>query len=345
MPPCWQHHQLQLIYLRPGMELLRIWRNHGVCSQQSNKFRHTVPWIVPYHKLFVEPFALYRSLFNDVVATQTFAWRRWFVGFNRCSDKFPSRVHVFTGTTHIWSHQRKPWTTISICCANTCCSNRTPGWTSQQSVIPYNGIPSSHRRLGVRERWILTTQLVCTIFRSTRMAILLWEFGPRFLRLQVEIVRKPVLRHTAKVCVRQSNRMHLLLWMLQALPGTKIANWKLQCHCIHLWHHFCGIRICLSTFVRDRPSWVQSLWDHIFRTYHRNELWCCVLYRALAATSSCSPTVIKSQTICLNTLSQSSSIAFMAAGVLSISFRFTVRTTMALNTSMYAGIRGLRLFT
>ena len=44
--------------------------------------------------------AISRNLFNDVVTTQTFAWRRWFVGFNRCSDEFPSLAHVFTGTRH-----------------------------------------------------------------------------------------------------------------------------------------------------------------------------------------------------------------------------------------------------
>ena len=38
-------------------------------------------------------------------------------------------------------------------------------------------------------------------------------------------------------------------------------------------------------------------------------------------------------------------MAFMAAGVLSISFLLTVLTTIALNTFMYAGLRGLCLFT
>ena len=71
------------------------------------------------------------------------------------------------------------------------------GVNPQQSICPYFEIPNSHRRLGVREGPILTTQLVCGIFRATLMAIYLWEFGPRFLRLQGGIVRMPVLRHTA----------------------------------------------------------------------------------------------------------------------------------------------------
>ena len=45
--------------------------------------------------------AVDRNLFNDAATTQTFAWRRWFVGFYRCSDEFSPLVYVFTGARHL----------------------------------------------------------------------------------------------------------------------------------------------------------------------------------------------------------------------------------------------------
>ena len=90
-------------------------------------------------------------------------------------------------------------------------------------IFPHNGIPSILRRLGARKVTILTTQLDCGIYQPIRLAIYPLEFWPMFRCLQGEIVHMLVRRRTVKKCVRQSNRMHQLLWMPQALPEMEIT--------------------------------------------------------------------------------------------------------------------------